>query len=104
MTNEEAIEFLRNMLPEKISYADLVGANSCYGSGEYVYTDPEPYAIEIAIQALEKQVAMKPQGEYKLDKNKIKTKLCSKCDWILADYDMYCSNCGQKIDWGKYND
>ena len=56
MTNEEAIEYLRNMLPEKISYADLVGASGCYGHGDYVYADPEPYAIEVAIQALEKAI------------------------------------------------
>ena len=50
---KEAIEYLRNMLPEKISYADLVGASGCYGHGDYVYADPEPYA-QSTIQALEK--------------------------------------------------
>ena len=59
---ENAIELLKNMLPEKVSYANLIGASSCYGD-KYVYEEPEPYALELAISALEKTS----------DKN------CSKC-------------------------
>ena len=54
MNNQDAIEMLKSMLPEKISYAELIGASSCYGDGGLVYADPEPYAIETAISALEK--------------------------------------------------
>lgn len=56
MNNQDAIEMLKSMLPKKTSYAELVGAVGCYGGGEYVYSDPEPYAIETAISALEKQI------------------------------------------------
>lgn len=52
---ENAIKLLKNMLPEKVSYANLIGASSCYGD-KYVYEDPEPYAIELAISVLEKQL------------------------------------------------
>ena len=34
MNNQDAIEMLKSMLPEKISYAELVGAVGCYGGGE----------------------------------------------------------------------
>ena len=56
MNKQDAIEMLKSMLPEKISYAELVGAVGCYGNGGYVYADPEPYAIEMAISALTQQL------------------------------------------------
>ena len=56
MNKQDAIEMLKSMLPEKISYAELIGASSCYGDGGLVYADPEPYAIETAISALEQQL------------------------------------------------
>ena len=52
---ERAIELIKNMLPEKVSYANLVGASNCYGD-KYVYEEPEPYALELAISSLEKQL------------------------------------------------
>lgn len=51
---------LEKSLPQKVSYANLVGAESCYGD-TYVWEDPEPYMIAEAIQFLRAIAA----GEYK---------------------------------------
>ncbi len=60
MNKQDAIEMLKSMLPEKISYAESIGAVGYYGGGEgHIYSDPEPYDIEIAISALEKQIPKK---------------------------------------------
>ena len=49
---DSAIDLLKNMQNPKIDYADMVCAPSfCYGK-RYVYPDPEDYAIEAAIVAL----------------------------------------------------
>lgn len=67
-----------------------------------------PYsALEMAIEALEKQIPKKPilegdgywDGELVLD-----TWICPNCDKDYeVDYDDYdyCPNCGQKIDWSE---
>ena len=60
MTNEEAIELLKNILPRKISYAELVGASNCYGD-KLVYESPEPYAIEYAIESLQENTKLKAE-------------------------------------------
>ena len=39
MNKQDAIKMLKSMLPEKISYAESIGAVGCYGGGEYVYSD-----------------------------------------------------------------
>jgi hypothetical protein len=51
------IESLKNMLPEKVDYADLVCAEGFAHGYTYVYEDPEPYFIEEAINTLEKLYA-----------------------------------------------
>ena len=90
MTNEEAVEIIKFHIPR--------GAINA-GVNIDIRKVADEIAFDMAIQALEKQIAIRPVGEYKVDKNKTKTKLCSECNWTLADYDMYCSNCGQKLDW-----
>jgi len=55
MNEIDAIRLIKNMLPNKVSFSDLIGASSCYGD-QYVYEEPEPYALELAIEALEKQI------------------------------------------------
>ena len=50
-------------------------------------------SLDLAIQALEKQVPKKVDGEYD-------EKTCTVCDEdILSYYANYCENCGQKLDW-----
>ena len=49
-------------------------------------------AKELAINALEKQIAKKPVG---LRKN-----VCPNCSWIVTyECDSYCPRCGQRILW-----
>lgn len=53
MDKETAIELLKNMLGPLVDYAEMVGGpHGTYGT-KYVYQDPEDYAIEEAIKALE---------------------------------------------------
>lgn len=52
MTLEEAIELLKGMQNEKVDYAELVCAPAFAYGYEYVYSEPEDYAIEEAIEAL----------------------------------------------------
>lgn len=52
---DRAIDLLKNMQNPKIDYADMVLAPYfCYGK-KYVYPDPEDYAIETAINALQEK-------------------------------------------------
>lgn len=52
---DRAIELLKNMQNPKIDYADMVLA-PCFCCGKkYVYPDPEDYAIETAINALQEK-------------------------------------------------
>lgn len=53
MTPEEAIEFLKRMQNKKIDYAEMVCAPAFAYGYQYVYPEPEDYAIEEAIKALE---------------------------------------------------
>lgn len=53
MDKEIAVELLKNMLGPLVDYAEMVGGPpGTYGT-KYVYQDPEDYAIEEAIKALE---------------------------------------------------
>lgn len=54
-------------------------------------------ALDVAIQALEKQIAKKP--DFTEDKE---FALCPCCNGNgLADKQKYCDNCGQKLDWSE---
>ena len=52
MTPEEAIEMLRGMQNKKVDYAEMVCAPAFAYGYEYVYPEPEDYAIEEAVKAL----------------------------------------------------
>lgn len=55
MDSKVAIHLLKNMLGPLVDYAEMVGGPpGTYGT-KYVYQDPEDYAIEEAIKALEKE-------------------------------------------------
>lgn len=83
MTANEAIETI------KVAIAEV----------EWDYPMEYSVAFEVAISAVEKQIAKKPldktqeyDGEYGL---------CPCCEQIVADYKEYkrCSECGQALDW-----
>ena len=82
MTNEEAIKVLNTI-------------DNCLKGNGY---DWEHEGIKTAIQALEKQIPKKPMfrhyGPY------IKITCPAGCRVQVTPRDKYCSECGQRIDWG----
>ena len=102
MNKQDAIEMLKSMLPEKISYAELIGASSCYGDGGLVYADPEPYAIETAISALEQQIPKKPEFYGDSEDGKLLCPSCGEDLWDIKECGFNgCPYCLQAIDWGN---
>lgn len=70
MKLNELIKALESMLPDKVSYGDLIGAEGLYAhSGPLVYEDPEPYFIEQAIEELKKLSKIQTilGSDYKID-------------------------------------
>ena len=55
-------------------------------------------AIQIAIQALEKQI---PKNAKERDCIGFNTLVCPVCKMALYLYEPYCDNCGQKLDWER---
>lgn len=100
MDKQEAIDWLKRMQNEPQDYAEMVGAvPSAYGY-EFVYPDPEDYAIDEAIDALEKQIAKKPikvdsgVNDYPFDYE------CPNCRKNVEEDEHHCE-CGQKLDWDE---
>ena len=88
MKLEEAIENLKYLISE----------DCCDTQMDYVDE------IEIAIQALEKQVPKKPEmyiGDYEFERWPI----CPKCKGELhPNGEKFCSDCGQAIDWSEIDE
>ena len=102
MKESEAIEKLRayhkcQRLQVKGIYEDCNeklcdNCDLCYAQGN---TREHIKSIEIAIQALEKQIPKKP--DFTEDKE---FALCPCCNGKgLLNKQKYCDNCGQKLDW-----
>ena len=53
MEVRDLVKHLRDMLPPKVDYADLVCAEGGFHGHTYVWEDPEPYFIEAAANKLE---------------------------------------------------
>ena len=87
MTESEAIEKLKNMR----LFMQITDKNS-----DCKFTEDDYKANEIAINALEKQIAKKP---YKDNDNGVYEKdHCPTCHRSLFPNDHHCE-CGQAIDW-----
>lgn len=102
MTEREAVEKLKayskcQLLQVKGIYEDCNekkcdNCDLCYMQGT---TGEHREAIDMAMQALEKQIAKKP--DFTEDKE---FALCPCCNGKgLFDKQKYCDNCGQKLDW-----
>lgn len=64
--------------------------------------DVDPWAVEIAVEAMEKQIPKEP--EYKEEDRFVKNffavyPYCPRCGNEVATDDMHCVQCGQAIDW-----
>lgn len=76
-----------------------------YKYSHYAYTDDDGKAFDMAIKALEKQIAKKAKVEkYSFYPHSILIKSrygkCPNCGTVQVD-DRYCANCGQKLDWSE---
>ena len=95
MTENEAIKKL-NMLDEALNF-QRYDADEC------------SCALQMAIQALEKQISKKPYVQQVVkDFREHDCYECPNCDCFVGYVsecqeehyqDNYCSNCGQKLDW-----
>ena len=115
MTENEAIELLRSMQNPKQDYADVVCAPAFCTGFRFVYPEPEDYAIEEAIKALEEirqyreigtveecREAVEKQNYMKIKTIEDMCFECPKCKELVAHDDgwntyNYCPNCGQKL-------
>ena len=79
MKPEEAISSIKNNMPTRGTYTIL--------------TD----GLNLAIQALEKQVPVKPMSE--ITEIRGLQHICSSCWGFIGYLHNYCENCGQAIDW-----
>ena len=79
MTYEEAIK--------------LINSVSIYHIDKYT-----TYAIELAIEALDKQILKKPIEKY-TDYDGTEAGLCPFCNEGVDEKMNFCSYCGQAIDW-----
>lgn len=104
MTENEAIEKLKNM---RLFMQIEDKNNNCK------FTEDDYKANEMAIQALEKQMPMKPvkgepyywidsvkvQGRYRDVRKKAYQTTCPICSSTVLTSTNFCRGCGQKLDW-----
>lgn len=57
-------------------------------------------ALDMAIEALEKQIPKKPLYENKLDDCVVYSCPVCKDETMILNGDNYCTMCGQKLNWG----
>lgn len=80
-----------------------IKASRDYRYSHYAHTDDDGKAFDMAIKALEKQIAKKAKVEkYSFYPRSILVKSrygkCPNCGTKQVD-DRYCASCGQKLDW-----
>ena len=123
MTENKAIELLRSIQNPKQDYANVVCAPAFCTGFRFVYPEPEDYAIEEAIKALEeiqqyREIGTVEECREAVEKQKAKKIIiepycpteCPTCGHELSTslgdgYYKYptflkrCPNCGQAIQW-----
>ena len=98
MTESEAIEKLKNMR----LFMQIEDENN-----DCKFTEDDYKANEMAINALEKQIAKKPIMKPYFEDMEEEYLCCPTCGEILTDripfdnkdFYFHCLNCGQKFDW-----
>ena len=97
MTENEAVELLRSMQNPKQDYANVVCAPAFCTGFRFVYPEPEDYAIEEAIKALEEiqqyhKIGTVEECRKAVEKQKAKKCVIDSC----SDHTHYkCPSCGQ---------
>lgn len=103
MKTDEAIEMLRAMQNKVVDYAEMVGAPDFAYGCKYVYPEPEDYAIEEAIKALEeiqqyREIGTVEECREAREKQKKKRPIKILVDPFEYDYDYICPNCRNELD------
>ena len=72
-----------------------------YGISHDIFSEPVTSYAQLSIDALEKQVPKKPNGEQHCGETYWYCPLCG--EWCDSDhvYDNYCNHCGQALDWSE---
>ena len=100
MNPEETRDILFDMRDQHLQFIDGVENTGTWGE-KFL---KEAWACDLGAKALEKQIPCKPE-EYVPDfpYNIFSTQKCAKCGTpvIGKKISKYCSECGQKIDWGE---
>ena len=92
MTNEEALKRFKWKYNLAKDYND-----PHWEGGERREHSEWVEQLEIAINALEKQIPKKPKEIIVIDR---KSFACPRCNEILHSYlQSYCADCGQALDW-----
>ena len=98
MTYEEAIERLKKRIcNEGVTRADKTYhfcTDECMHGEEYC-------KIALAIKALEKQIPMKVIEHKGAFVSGYKAAKCRNCNHGVISFDVFCSHCGQRLDWGE---
>ena len=113
MAENEAVELLRSMQNPKQDYANLVCAPAFCTGFRFVYPEPEDYAIEEAIKALEEIQQYREIGTVeelrkavekqkpKAPKDELKINPVIDCNGAYVDADttvyLLCPNCGEMV-------
>ena len=113
MMENQTIELLRSMQNPKRDYADVVCAPAFCTGFRFVYPEPEDYAIEEAIKALEevqqyreigtveecREAVEKQKPKAPKDSIKIKPVIDENGAYVDADVTVYllCPNCGEMV-------
>ena len=97
MKPEETIELLKGIQNEKVDYAELVCAPAFAYGYQYVYPEPEDYAIEEAIEALKEVQRYREIGTVEECREAVEKQTQKKCAIdSCPDHTHYkCPSCGQ---------
>lgn len=108
MTSEEAIKVLKDMIPKTCKMV-----NGRYVGGFEDTECPQFEAVQVAVEAIEKQMPIKPIKDT-ANLTDFKTFHCPICnknivsrldgEWIAGRPQKHCDDCGQKLDWSDTND
>ena len=105
MTPEEAIEMLRGMQNKKVDYAEMVCAPTFAYGYQYVYPEPEDYAIEEAITALKeiqqyREIGTVEECREAVEKQILKKPVCKPKPYnesVGFNEEWFCPSCGAYI-------
>ena len=96
MTNEEAVKAIKSMYRVRVEY----------DADEHMYveaTDKTKSALDMAVNALEKQIPKKPMHDFSFY-DIAKCPCCGGYIWMDGTTKYpFCWHCGQAIDWSEDN-